>query len=192
LQEIWKDLEMPDAVQEQTLQDITQKALDVWNGAVDQADQHRNLIRDRIDQAAAEMRLIAEQLGDFSEIDDPNSSMVRTLRPVHLCIGSRMVWDCTIQRSCVGVQASILISPGKTLKRQYDEVMGELETWKRKRDARMKEHDQLQGQIHEIRDALGYPLISTKAKKGSITKSNIDFLKLELEKMRAEKVWVLQ
>jgi uncharacterized coiled-coil protein SlyX len=77
-QEIWKDLEMPDAVQEQTLQDITQKALDVWNGAVDQADQHRNLIRDRIDQAAAEMRLIAEQLGDFSEIDDPNSSMVRT------------------------------------------------------------------------------------------------------------------
>jgi hypothetical protein len=66
--------------------------------------------------------------------------------------------------------------------------MGELETWKRKRDARMKEHDQLQGQMHEIRDALGYPLISTKAKKGSITKSNIDFLKLELEKMRAEKV----
>jgi hypothetical protein len=48
--------------------------------------------------------------------------------------------------------------------------------------------DQLQGQIHEIRDALGYPLISTKARKGSISKSNIDFLKLELEKMRAEKV----
>jgi hypothetical protein len=68
---------MPDAMQEQTLQDVTQKALDVWNG-VDEADQHRNLIRDGIYQAAAEMRLIAEQLGDFSEIDDPNSSMVCT------------------------------------------------------------------------------------------------------------------
>jgi hypothetical protein len=78
LQVIWKDLEMPDAVQEQSLQDITHKALDIWNGAVDEADQHRNLIRDRLDHAAAEMRLIAEQLGDFSEIDGPNSSMVCT------------------------------------------------------------------------------------------------------------------
>lgn len=78
LQEIWKDLEMSDVVQEQTLQDITQKALGVWNGAVDHAEQHRNNIRDRIDQAAGEMRLIAEQLGDFAEMDDPNSSMVRS------------------------------------------------------------------------------------------------------------------
>lgn len=82
----------------------------------------------------------------------------------------------------------MLISPGKTLKRQYDEVMGELETWKRKREARVKEHDEIQGQINEIRESLGQPLSSTKAKKGSITKSNIDFLKLELEKMRAERV----
>jgi hypothetical protein len=70
--------------------------------------------------------------------------------------------------------------------------MGELETWKRKRDTRMKEHDQLQEQINEIRDALGQSLISTKGKKGSITKSNIDFLKLELEKTRAERVRVPQ
>jgi uncharacterized glyoxalase superfamily metalloenzyme YdcJ len=76
MQEIWKDLEMSDVVQEQTLQDITQKALGVWNGAVDHAEQHRNHIRDRIDQAAAEMRMMAEQLGEFAEIDDPNSSMV--------------------------------------------------------------------------------------------------------------------
>lgn len=52
----------------------------------------------------------------------------------------------------------------------------------------MKEHDDLQGQINDIRESLGQPLSSTKAKKGSITKSNIDFLKLELEKMRAERV----
>jgi hypothetical protein len=52
----------------------------------------------------------------------------------------------------------------------------------------MEAHDELQGQINEIRESLGQPLSSTKPKKGSITKSNIDFLKLELEKMRAEKV----
>ena len=68
---------MSDVVQEQTLQDITQKALGVWNGAIEHAEQHRNNIRDRIDQAAGEMRVIAEQLGDFAEMDDPNSSMVR-------------------------------------------------------------------------------------------------------------------
>lgn len=52
----------------------------------------------------------------------------------------------------------------------------------------MKDHDEIQGHINEIRESLGQPLSSTKPKKGSITKSNIDFLKLELEKMRAEKV----
>jgi hypothetical protein len=43
LQEIWKDLEMPDVVQEQTLQDVTKHALGVWNGAVDHAE-HRYLL----------------------------------------------------------------------------------------------------------------------------------------------------
>jgi uncharacterized protein YPO0396 len=79
MQDIWKDLEMSDVVQEQTLQDITQKALGVWNGAVEHAEQHRHNIRDRIDQAAAEMRTIAEQLGELSAIDDPNSSMVSAI-----------------------------------------------------------------------------------------------------------------
>ena len=178
---------MSDVVQEQTLQDITQKALGVWNGAVDHAEQHRNNIRDRIDQAAGEMRVIAEQLGDFADMEDPNSSMVRIT--LHHCYKLLNHVSLTFHAfSNVIVQASLLISPGKTLKRQYDEVMGELETWKRKREARMKEHDELQGQINEIRESLGQPLSSTKAKKGSITKSNMDFLKLELEKMRAEKV----
>lgn len=88
----------------------------------------------------------------------------------------------------VFIQASRLRSPGKTLKRRYDEVMGDLEVWKRKREARMREHDEIQAQVNEMRESLGQPVLSAKAMKGSITKSNIDFLKLELEKMRAEKV----
>ena len=61
---------MSSAVQEQTLQDITQKALGVWNGAVEQAEQHRNKIQGTIDEAASEARMIAAQLGDFTDMDD--------------------------------------------------------------------------------------------------------------------------
>jgi predicted nucleic acid-binding Zn-ribbon protein len=83
---------------------------------------------------------------------------------------------------------SLLISPGKTLKRQYDEVMGELETWKRKREARVQEHDAIQGQVNDIRESLGMTVTCTKKAKNSITRANMDFLKLELERMRGEKV----
>lgn len=83
---------MSDVVQEQTLQDITRKALGVWNGAVEHAEQHRNKIRETIDEAAAEMRVIAEQLGDFADIDDPNSSMVRYSAPTtSFCLEVRNV-----------------------------------------------------------------------------------------------------
>jgi uncharacterized protein YfkK (UPF0435 family) len=84
VQEIWKDLEMSDSAQQQTLQDITQKALGVWNGAVEHAEQHRQTIRDRINQAASEMRAIAEQLGELQAIEDPNTSMVRPSRSLSL------------------------------------------------------------------------------------------------------------
>lgn len=73
------DLEMSDVAQEQTLQDITQKALGVWNGAVEHAEQHRGTIRERIDKAAAEMKTIAEQLGELTAIEDPSISMVREI-----------------------------------------------------------------------------------------------------------------
>lgn len=77
LQGIWQDLEMSDVAQEQTLQDITQKAMGVWNGAVEHAEQHRHGIRERIDNAAAEMKTIAEQLGELTALEDPSISMVR-------------------------------------------------------------------------------------------------------------------
>lgn len=79
---------MSSAVQEQTLQDITQKALGVWNGAVEQAEQHRNKVQGTIDEAASEARMIAEQLGDFTDMDDSSTSTVRfrALRnPVSAC-----------------------------------------------------------------------------------------------------------
>lgn len=81
-----------------------------------------------------------------------------------------------------------MISPGKTLKRQFDEVIGELETWKRKREARISEYDSIQSSINGIRESMGMTTVCTKKVKNSITKANMDFLKLELERMRGEKV----
>lgn len=75
-QEIWQDLELCDAAREQQLKDITDRALGVWSGAVEHAENHRKGIRRRIDDAAAEMRSIAELLGELAAIEDPNSSMV--------------------------------------------------------------------------------------------------------------------
>lgn len=85
-------------------------------------------------------------------------------------------------------QGSLVISPGKTLKRQFDEVIGELETWKRKRESRLNEFDTVQSCINEIRESLGMTTVCTKKVKNSITKANMDFLKVELERMRGEKV----
>jgi hypothetical protein len=76
VKEIWKDLELSDIAQEQQLTDITERALGVWNGAVEHAEHHRQGIRARIDEAASEMRGIAELLGEMNAIEDPNSSMV--------------------------------------------------------------------------------------------------------------------
>lgn len=59
------------------MKDISERALGVWNGAVEHAEQHQASIRTRIAESAAEMRTIAEQLGELSAIEDPNSSMVR-------------------------------------------------------------------------------------------------------------------
>jgi hypothetical protein len=76
LQEIWQDLELSDVAKEQQLKDITERALGVWSGAVEHAENHRKGIRRRIDDAASEMRSIAELLGELAAIEDPNSSMV--------------------------------------------------------------------------------------------------------------------
>lgn len=81
-----------------------------------------------------------------------------------------------------------MISPGKTLKRQFDEVIGELEIWKRKRESRISEFDTIQTRINEIRESMGMTTVCTKKVKNSITKANMDFLKVELERMRGEKV----
>lgn len=81
-----------------------------------------------------------------------------------------------------------MVSPGKTLKRSFDEVMGELESWRRKKTARMAEYDELQGQINAICESLGMPVGPKKKAKNSITRGNMEFLKLELERMRGEKV----
>lgn len=86
------------------------------------------------------------------------------------------------------MQGSLVISPGKTLKRQFDEVVGELETWKRKRESRISEFDTIQSRINEIRESMGMTIVCTKKVKNSITKANMDFLKVELERMRGEKV----
>lgn len=76
-QEIWNDLELSDVAQQQQLSDITERALGVWNGAVEHAEQHRQSIKGRIEEAANEMRHIAELLGELNAIDDPHSSVVR-------------------------------------------------------------------------------------------------------------------
>jgi hypothetical protein len=65
--------------QEQQMKDISERALGVWNGAVEHAEQHQQSIRTRIEESAVEMRTIAEQLGELSAIEDPNSSLVRVL-----------------------------------------------------------------------------------------------------------------
>jgi hypothetical protein len=56
----------------------------------------------------------------------------------------------------------------------------------------MMERDLLQRQMDEIRDVLGLPLIATKAKKRSVSKSYMDSLKVELEDIFVEKVRDLQ
>lgn len=66
--------------------------------------------------------------------------------------------------------------------------MGELESWRRKKTARMAEYDELQGQINAICESLGMPVGPKKKAKNSITRGNMEFLKLELERMRGEKV----
>jgi hypothetical protein len=77
-QEIWKDLELSDVAQEQQLADITERALGVWNGAVEHAEQHRQGIRKRIEDAVTEMKTIADLLGEINAIEDTSSSVVRT------------------------------------------------------------------------------------------------------------------
>jgi hypothetical protein len=75
------------------------QAFALWNVAVNHAEQHRNNMRHRFDQAAAEMRLIAGQLGDFSEMDDPNSSMVSSTPCCSVCmqqVGSKRVFFDTV------------------------------------------------------------------------------------------------
>ena len=80
------------------------------------------------------------------------------------------------------------MSPGKTLKQQFDDVMGELETWRRKKATRLAEHDDLLARAATIADALGAPPAPRKRGKNCITKANMEFLKLELERLRSEKV----
>lgn len=79
------------------------------------------------------------------------------------------------------------MSPGKTLKQQFDEVMGELETWRRKKAGRLAEHDDLTMRAAAIADALGAAPAPRKRCKNCITKANMEFLKLELERLRSEK-----
>lgn len=83
LQDIWSDLELDGAAREQQVKDITERALGIWTGAVQHAENHRQSIRTRIDQAAEEMRSIAALLGESEAIEDTNSSIVRTPDSLH-------------------------------------------------------------------------------------------------------------
>ena len=75
-QGIWRDLEVSETAQKQQLDEITERALTVWNTAVEHAEQHKQTVRARIDEAAREICKIAEQLGEHAEIES-RASMVR-------------------------------------------------------------------------------------------------------------------
>ena len=81
LQDIWSDLELDATAREQQLKDITERALGIWTGAVQHAENHRQSIRGRIDQAAEEMRSIAALLGESEAIEDTTTSIVRNPGP---------------------------------------------------------------------------------------------------------------
>lgn len=83
-----------------------------------------------------------------------------------------------------------LIATGKSVKRQYDEIFGELEAWKRKRTERVDEHDALVSQVSAIKERLGLPFGSARkaAKSSTISRANMEYLRLDLERMRGEKV----
>ena len=108
VQEIWNDLELSDVAKQQQLSDITERALGVWNGAVEHAEQHRQSIKSRIDEAANEMRHIAELLGELNAIEDPHSSVVRM--PAHNLPETACIFHTCTVRSCALVSV-VLFAP---------------------------------------------------------------------------------
>jgi predicted nucleic acid-binding Zn-ribbon protein len=64
LKHIWEDLELGLQEQQEELSVISSRALNVWNSAVDAAEEHRSSLRQRLVDADKEIRKIQDQLGD--------------------------------------------------------------------------------------------------------------------------------
>eukprot|EP00878_Enallax_costatus_P027660 GHUV01029802.1.p1 GENE.GHUV01029802.1~~GHUV01029802.1.p1 ORF type:complete len:632 (+),score=237.56 GHUV01029802.1:325-2220(+) len=157
LAEVWQDLETTAEQQKTDLESTFKAALNTWTDAVGRAKDQQQQVRSSIQQMLAQMMEAKEALG----ADDPSA-------------------EAELQR----LQGSR--SAHKTLRAWQKDVQVKASYWEKCRLQRVAEYEDLQARILALRKLCGLGAMPA-ADKPDISKANMVFLKLELERLSAEK-----
>ncbi|KAF6264709.1 microtubule associated protein-domain-containing protein [Scenedesmus sp. NREL 46B-D3] len=158
LADMWAELETPCDVQHQELADVLKAVRDCWAGAVSSVHQRQQAVRDAIQHMLAEMMQTKEALGTAA--DPAAEAELARLQ------GSR--------------------SAHKTLRAWEQDVFLQSKYWQRQKLARVAEYEELQARIGVLRRLCGLAPLPGCIKP-DITSSNIQFLRLEQERLAVEK-----
>ncbi|KIZ07743.1 hypothetical protein MNEG_0212 [Monoraphidium neglectum] len=159
LQEVWQDIELPQAQQVAVLEDIISRAHLVWEEAVAAAEAKQQRLRGEVEEALREIAGIKEELGD------------------------------DVMRR--GAQAELDQLKGeervhKTLCAWRGEVLQKAAYWRNCRLQRLGEYDELQALLRQARAQIGRAQPAAP-ERPNISRATIEYLRLELDKLRAEK-----
>lgn len=209
LEGIWTQLDISPSDQLREVADIAARAAGVWAAAVEEAEAQRIQARDAVEVALHEIAVIKRQLGDAGDQDD---------LPVQVGgASSRAAWLGGACPLCklpappprnappTAVMLALLYCPmvktislaprsprlpqseHKTLRAWLQEAQEKREVWMARRTQRLAEHEDMQARLRHARSLIGQAQPALPSPP-DISRANMEFLKLELEKLAAEKV----
>eukprot|EP01026_Neomeris_dumetosa_P083825 TRINITY_DN976_c0_g1_i10.p1 TRINITY_DN976_c0_g1~~TRINITY_DN976_c0_g1_i10.p1 ORF type:complete len:729 (-),score=102.40 TRINITY_DN976_c0_g1_i10:109-2295(-) len=167
LQAVWQDMEVPVEKISDRLRQLSVSAGRVWETAVSEAEEERNELRKGVEAAVKEIRKIQDQLGE-AHVDE------------------------NLRESTGSLIQAVAAESKRSMKSLYDEVMGCVNQWKRRKEERVCEFQIVHEQIIQLMGQMGQqtpgPLFGNLSpNKFDISQANLEFLALEKEKLKAEK-----
>lgn len=158
MQEVFDDLEVEDQEQRVELESVMTKSLGIWSAAVGELKGRQAAVREHIQNLLSTIMTIKTELGADNPAADADLQRLQGNRSAH-----------------------------RTLRAWEVDVLSKANYWETAKQQRLAEHEDLQARIKLLRQLCGMPTLPPPIEKPDISRSNMEFLKLELERLAAEK-----
>lgn len=187
---VWDDVGLSGSEHDLALGEITKSALGVWDNALERAEEGRCKMRQSLAEALEEISELTQALADDNddeigvvvEVDDAEGDAGTTTTTI-----TASTTSSTVEQE---MNSGFMGGGAGTLRERYEDAIGRLEAWRERKARRMGEFDAVLEELGRIRARIGEPMPASAMDRDTLDISvrHLQYLRLELEKSRAEKL----